>query len=69
MSAFYQNLRKYRKQRGMTQNELGAILGCGYTDIAQYESGRAKPMPDDLKKIAEVLGVRVDELLGEMGKL
>lgn len=64
MSEFAKNLKKYRKQKNYTQVELGKKLNYGYTAIANYESGRNEPSFDNLIKLAEVLDITTDELLG-----
>ena len=64
MSEFAKNIRKYRKQKNYTQVELAKKLNYGYTAIANYESGRNEPSFDSLIKLAEVLDVTADELLG-----
>lgn len=63
MSEFHKNSRKYRKQKKMTQNELGKIWGCGYTTVVYYENAGNEPTFEDLLKIAAALEVGVDELL------
>ena len=64
MSDFAKNLRKFRKDKGYSQQKLAKILGYGYTAIANYESGRNEPSLDVLIVLAETLGVTLDELLG-----
>ena len=64
MSDFAKNLRKFRKDKGYSQQKLAKILGYGYTAIANYESGRNEPSLDVLIVLAETHGVTVDELLG-----
>ena len=64
MSEFAKNLRKYRKQKGYTQVELGKKLNYGYTAIANYESGRNEPSFDDLISLCHVLGITPNEMLG-----
>lgn len=66
-TAFAQNLRKYRKARGLTQTALGKMLHYGSTAIANYESGRNEPSLADLSHLADILGVSVDGLLGRDG--
>lgn len=69
MSDFAKNLKKYRKQKNMSQSELSKFLHYGYTAIANYESGRNEPSLDVLIKLAEVLDVTTDELLGITPKI
>lgn len=64
MSDFAKNLRKFRKQKNLSQVELGKALNYGYTAITNYESGRNEPSFDALIILAEMLDVTVDELLG-----
>lgn len=64
---FAQNLRKYRKICGMTQKALAEELHYSHTAIANYESGRNEPSLSDLCRLADVLGVSADELLGREG--
>lgn len=64
MSEFAKNLREYRKQKNLSQVELGKALNYGYTAIANYEGGRNEPSFDSLIILAETLDITVDELLG-----
>ena len=56
-----------RRRRNMNQGALGAAafdtsLESGRTKIKNIELGRQTPTPDDLEKMAAVLGVPVSEL-------
>lgn len=64
---FAQNLRKYRKFRGMTQEALAKELHYSHTAIANYESGRNEPSLSDLCRLSDILGVSTDALLGREG--
>ena len=64
---FAQNLRKYRKICGMTQKALAKELHYSHTAIANYESGRNEPSLSDLCRLADILGVSTDALLGREG--
>lgn len=64
MTDFAKNLKKLRKEKKLSQVELGAMLGYGYTAIANYESGRNMPSLKDLMKLATILNVTLDELAG-----
>ncbi len=48
----------------MTQRALGERLGVGQTAIANYEQGSRSPDPRSLQKLANILSVTVDDLLG-----
>lgn len=64
MSDFAKNLRYYRKQKKLSQAKLAQGLNYGYTAIANYESGRNEPSLDDLIRLARILNVTPDALLG-----
>ncbi len=57
------NIRKVRKQKNMTLQQLAYILGCSQQNISQYENGKRVPKIDTLKKIATALDVNVNDLL------
>lgn len=55
-------IRRCRKQKGMTQAELGAKLGVSQALIGQYETGKRKPKIEQLSKLAAALEVNEFEL-------
>lgn len=57
-------VRDLRRERGMTQNELADAIGVSRSAVAQWESGRAGQATPHLRRVADVLGVSVDHLLG-----
>ncbi|WP_458408105.1 helix-turn-helix domain-containing protein [Anaerotignum sp.] len=61
---FAKRLRELRKERGLSQVELGERLGYGYTAISSYETGRNEPSYTDLIRICEILDVSADYILG-----
>ena len=60
-----ENCRYLRKQRGMTQTELGNAIGRAKTTIATYEQGRSVPHNEDLRALANFFHVSVDRLMNE----
>ncbi|MFG6273942.1 helix-turn-helix domain-containing protein [Megasphaera hexanoica] len=57
-------VKELRKQRNMTQEELGKVLDIQKAAISKYENGRAEPSTDVLKKMSAFFGVSIDYLLG-----
>lgn len=57
------NLKKYRKEREITQIRLSIAAEVSQETISAYESGKAMPSAETLIKIADFLGVSVDFLL------
>ena len=56
-----------RSENGLSQNELGAMLGVTNKAVSRWETGRGYPDTALLLKLAEILEITVDELLkGEL---
>lgn len=58
-----ENIKKYRKRKGLTQKELGAALGLAEITIRQYENNMRKPKYEILFSIADVLNVSIADLM------
>lgn len=62
---FQDNLKKYREKAGYSSaKDFAKLLGVPYTTYMGYENKGSEPKYDLLIKIAEILGVTTDELLG-----
>lgn len=57
-------MREQRERRGLTQYELGKLIGGSQHQVARYEIGERIPQSDTLAKIAMALGCSADYLLG-----
>ena len=62
--AFAERLKELRKQAHLTQVELAKRLGIGQSSYADWERGKKKPTQENLVKIAKVLNVSIDYLVG-----
>lgn len=59
-----EKIKTARLAKGMTQQELGELLGVQKSAIAKYESGRVVNIKrSTLKKISDILGIRPSELI------
>lgn len=63
-ATFANRLRELRKQKELTQTDLGKLLNLSKQTISVYENGGADPNPETLNKLADFFGVSVDYLLG-----
>ena len=63
---FHVNLREARKNSGMTQKEVAQKVGVARSTYALYETGERSPDVEVVKKLAEVLGVSGDYLIGNI---
>jgi transcriptional regulator with XRE-family HTH domain len=60
-----ETLRYIREQAGLSQPELSELSGVAQGTISDIERGKRKPRGRTLRKLAQVLGVEVADLLGE----
>ena len=58
------NIKKYRKERGLTQNELGEMVDLTGVAIMRYEKAQREPKLETIEAIASALGVNGIDLLG-----
>lgn len=61
---FAKRLRELRLKKRLTQTQLSAYLGYGYTAVANYESGRNEPSLRDVARLCQVFDVSADYLIG-----
>ena len=59
-----ENIRRIRKDRGLTLKELGDMVGVSEAYIRAYESGRRNPKQQSLEALAKALHVNVEVLTG-----
>lgn len=64
MVEFGNRLRNLRKQRRLTQKQLGNLIGVQDSVISFYELGDRMPSPEVIVKLAAVLHVSTDYLMG-----
>ena len=55
-------LHRISEERGITANQLAEKLGCALQTVYRWESGTRIPDIPTLMKIAQILGVSLDEL-------
>lgn len=61
---FHENLQRLRKQAGLSQEEVAQKLFLSRQSISKWENGGAEPGIENLKALAKLYGVTVDELVG-----
>lgn len=64
MSTFSERLKKMRVNHGITGQQIAKAVNVSYTAYMNYENRGSQPPFDVLCKIADVLGVSTDYLLG-----
>ena len=61
--SFAENLRRRRKELGLSQEQLGARANIQMADISRYESGSRDPRITTIARLAQALDVSIAELL------
>lgn len=57
-------IKEIRKQKGLTQKQLGDLCGIADANIRKYENGKQNPKIETLQKIAAALGCSLVALTG-----
>lgn len=57
-------IRRYRLEQGLTQTQLGKLVGVSQRVVAYYEVKGVSPPPELLLRISDVLKVSIEELFG-----
>ena len=58
-------IRALRQERGWTQLELAVKLGVQLSTVANWEAGRTLPRVPDLRKLAQLFNVCMEEIAPE----
>jgi transcriptional regulator with XRE-family HTH domain len=61
---FIKNLKEYRKQNNLTQDDLAEMLGYSQKNIAKWEQGFTLPSVDVMVELSKRMKISLDELLG-----
>ena len=49
------DIRELRKQLGLSQDKLAALLGVAPYTVRRWESGKSKPSPLALEKLEQII--------------
>ncbi len=56
-------IKEIRKQKGLTQKQLGDLCGIADSNIRKYENGKQNPKIETLQKIATALKCNLSDLM------
>ena len=54
-----------RLRKGLTQQQLAGKIGVSHQTVSKWESGVSFPRKDKIKRVADILGVEVGQLMGD----
>ncbi len=64
LSVIAQNIRKYRNEKGISQDKLSKLAEVSFNTITKIEAGDTpNPTIETVKKIAVALDVTIDNLM------
>ena len=63
MNSISQNIKTYRKQNNLTQQQLADRLGVTHQTVSNWENGRSMPNLDTLSDISKKLNIDINYLL------
>ena len=63
MNVVSESIKKLRKEKGMTQDELAEKLCVTRQAVSNWEMGKTQPDVDTLTKLAEVFDVSVEQII------
>lgn len=58
-----ENIRRIRKEKGLTQKQLGERLNMTQSAIGQFENDKTSPKIETIDKIASALGVHIVDIM------
>ena len=61
--SFGKNLSRFRKEKGLTQEDLVKRSGVAISQIRRYEADNSSPTLDVVTRLAKALGVSIDEMV------
>lgn len=62
---FGDSIKKIREEKGLSQEELARKLDVAQSTIGMWESGKRTPKLDELNRLARVLSITVNRLIGQ----
>ena len=68
MNQLGENIARYRKEKGLSQEKVAEYMGVSRQAVTKWESGITKPSSENLIKLGKLFDVSVDVLLGDKGK-
>ena len=58
-----QRIKKLRNEKGLTQKDLADKYHVTYQAVSKWENGKSKPNIDELKKLADLYDVSINDLI------
>ena len=56
-------IKEYRQKSGMSQEKIAEFVGVSRQAVTKWEANQTAPSTENLFKLAEIFGIKVDDLL------
>jgi len=56
-------IKKARKAKGLKQSDVASMIGKSVSAISSYELGTRRPNLDDAKKLCDLLGIDIAQII------
>ena len=66
---FAENLKRYLKDKGLTQLDLAVYMECSSSTVSDWCNGKKYPRVDKMQRMADYLGIRMSDLTSPHDKL
>lgn len=63
LMSFGKNLSRFRKEKGLTQEDMVKKSGVAISQIRRYEADKSSPTLEVIRRLAKALGISIDELV------
>jgi len=63
LNTVQKNIKKYRENKGITQEQMAEALNVTRQAISNWETGRTEPDIDTLQRLSDYLGITIEELI------
>ncbi|AQS36119.1 Helix-turn-helix domain [Shewanella psychrophila] len=60
-----EKIRSVREEKGMTRKDVAEGVKTSDKTVMNWESGKTEPKASELKRLADTMGISINELLGE----
>ena len=64
MKVYCSRIKSLRKKAGLTQKQLGTIIGYSHTAVSDWKNGLKQPGADAIILLAKTFGESADYILG-----
>ena len=62
---FNEKLKAARKQKGLSQTELGKLLGVQAQTVGRWENGKSEPNLETINKLCKILNIPIYSLISK----